>query len=113
MTKKGDSKAIERFLEELIKDESALIKEIDSSSAPKNKKEESKRSISKLRSLLEKVKNPTKAFGKDVAKEIVVGYAAKGIIDFVIPIMFLAVFGVPMPSHITEILSIVLKELKE
>lgn len=113
LTKKGDSKAIERFLEELLKDETALIKETDSSSAPENEKEESKRSISKLRSLLEKVKNPTKAFGKDVTKEIVVGYAAKGIIDFVIPMMFLAVFGVPMPSHITEILAIVAKELKE
>ena len=113
MTKKGDSEAIECFLEELLKDESVLITEIDSSSAPKNKKEESKRSISKLRSLLDKVKNPTKAFGKDVAKEIVVGYAAKGIIDIVIPMMFLAVFGVPIPSHITDILAIVTKELKE
>lgn len=113
ITKKENSKAIERFLEELLKDESILIKEIDGSSAPQNKKEESKSSISKFRSLLEKVKNPTKAFGKDVAKEIVVGYTAKGIIDLVLPMMFLAVFGVPIPSHITEILSIVLKELKE
>lgn len=108
-TKKGDSKAIERFLEELLKDEGKLINEIDSSSAPQNKKEDSKRSIFKLKLLLEKIKNPMKAFGKDVTKELIVNYAAKGIIELIIPIMFLAVFGVPMPSHITEILAIVTK----
>jgi len=53
------------------------IEEIENSSAPPEEKEESKTSVSKIRSILEKVKHPIKSFGKNVTNEIIVGYAAE------------------------------------
>ncbi|WP_292389670.1 hypothetical protein [Methanosarcina sp. UBA5] len=55
----------------------ALIEEIKNSSASLKEKEESKTSISKVRSVLDKVKHPIKSFGKDVTNEILVGHAAE------------------------------------
>jgi len=40
-------------------------------------KEESKTSVSKIKSVLDKVKNPIKSFGKYVTNEIIVSYAAE------------------------------------
>jgi len=105
ITKKGDLEAVKRFLEDVLKNENTLINEIDTSSAPQKEKEESKRSISKLRSLLKDLTNPMKKFGKDVANEIVVSYTAKGIVEVVLPMMSLAVFGVPIPSQMINILT--------
>jgi len=112
ITKKGDSETLKLFLEEVLKNEDTLTREIESSSAPQNEKEKSKGSISKLKSLLKKVKNPAKEFGKDVTNEIVVSYTAKGIIELFLPIMSMAVFGVPIPSQIIDILTNVIAEIK-
>jgi hypothetical protein len=112
ITKKGDSETLKHFLEEVLKNEDTLTKEIESSSAPNKEKEEAKRSISKLKSLLKKAKNPAKEFGRNVANEIVVSYTAKGIIEFFLPIMSMAIFGVPIPSQIVNMLANVVTELK-
>lgn len=112
ITKKGDSETLKHFLEEVLKNEDTLTKEIESSSAPNKEKEEAKRSIFKLKSLLKKAKNPAKEFGRNVANEIVVSYTAKGIIEFFLPIMSMAIFGVPIPSQIVNMLANVVTELK-
>ena len=113
ITKKGDSETLNLFLEEVLKNEDTLTREIESSSAPQKEKEESKGNISKLKSLLKKVKNPAKEFGKDVANEIVVSYTAKGIVELFLPIMSMAIFGVPIPSQIVDMLANVVTELKD
>lgn len=79
LTEKGDKEALQSFLEEVLKNENALIEEIDNSSALLEEKEESKTSISKIKSVLDKFKQPIKSFGKDVTNEIIVSYAAEEI----------------------------------
>ena len=112
LTEKEDKEALQNFLEEVLKNEDTLTREIESSSASHQEKKEAKESISNLKSLLKKVKNPAKEFGKDVANEIVVSYTAKGIIELFLPIMSMAVFGVPIPSQIIDILTNVITEIK-
>jgi HEAT repeat protein len=112
ITKKRDSETLKHFLEEVLKNEDTLTKEIESSSAPHKEKEEAKGSISKLKSLLKKAKDPAKEFGKNVANEIVVSYTAKGIVELFLPIMSMAIFGIPIPSQIVDMLANVVTELK-
>ena len=52
LTEKGDKEALQSFLEEVLKNENVLIEEIENSSAPLEEKEESKSSVSKIRSVL-------------------------------------------------------------
>jgi hypothetical protein len=87
-----------------------LIEEIENSSAPLEEKEESKSSVSKIRSVLDKVKHPIKSFGKDVTKEIVVGYAAEEIVKLVFQLVSTATLGVPIPPQILNLLKNVIKE---
>ena len=78
----------------------SLIDGIETSCAPQEEKEESKRSVSKITSLLDKIKNPIKSFGKDVIKEIIVGYAAEEIVKLVLQLASVATLGVPISSQI-------------
>jgi len=117
LTEKRDKEALESFLEEVLKNENALIEEIETSSAPLEEKEESKTSISKIKSVLNKVKQPIKSFGKDVTNEIIVSYAAEEIVKLVFQLVLTATstatLGVPIPSQILDLLKNVGKKVNK
>lgn len=71
------------FLKKYTKKESILLEEVKKSTAPAEEKEESKRSIMNVGSVIDKIKNPIKSFGKDVTKEIVVTFAAEEIVKLI------------------------------
>lgn len=108
LTEKEDKEALQSFLEEVLTNENALIEKIENSSAPLEEKEESKTSISKIKSVLYKVKQPIKSFGKDVTNEIIVSYAAEEIVKLVFQLILTATstatLGVPVSSQILNLL---------
>ena len=108
LKEKGDKEALKSFLEEILKNENALIEEIENSSAPPEEKEESKSNVSKIRSVLNKVKNPIKSFGKDVTNEIIVSYAANGIVELVFQLVSMATLGFPIPVPLQKIIKSIL-----
>ncbi len=113
LTEKGDKEALKNFLEEILKNEDSLIKEIENSPVPLEEKIESKSSVSKIKSVLDKVKHPIKSFGKDVTNEIIVGYAAEEIVKLVFQLVSMATLGVPIPPQIMILLRSVAKEIKK
>ena len=113
LTDKGDKEALENFLEEILRKEDVLIKEIEKSSTPLEEKEESKKSIFNVRSVIDKVKHPIKSFGKDVTKEIIVTYTAEEIVKLVVQLVSMTTLGVPIPPQIFNLLSDMVKEIKK
>ena len=111
LKEKGDKEALKSFLEEILKNENALIEEIENSSAPPEEKEESKSNVSKIRSILDKVKHPIKSFGKDVTNEIIVSYAANGIVELVFQLVSMSTLGFPIPPQIMDFLRGVTKNI--
>lgn len=109
LTEKGDKEALNHFLEEINKQENILIEEIEKSSAPQEEKEESKRSILNIRSVIDKIKHPIKSFGKDVTNEIIVNYAADEIVKLVFQLVFVATLGFPIPTPIINLVISVAK----
>ncbi|WP_229390427.1 HEAT repeat domain-containing protein [Methanosarcina sp. DH2] len=112
LTEKGDKEALNSFLENIIKKENILIEEIENSFASLEEKKESKSNVSKIRSVLDKVKHPIKSFGKDVTNEIIVGYAAEEIVKLVFQLVSMATLGVPIPPQILNLISSMTKDLK-
>lgn len=111
LIEKKDKETLENFLEEIHKKENILTEEIEKSSAPLEEKEESKRSILNVRSVLDKVKHPIKSFGKDVTNEIIVSYTAKETVKLVFQLVSMAVLGFPIPTPILNLLSSMVEDL--
>jgi len=113
LTVERDKEALVKFLEDITKKEDILINEIEKSSAPPEEKEETKKSIFSIRSVIDKVKHPIKSFGKEVTKEIVVTYTAQEIVKFVFHLVLtvtsMATLGVPIPPQILELLTSMIK----
>jgi hypothetical protein len=109
LIEKEDEQALENFLEEINKQENILIKEIEKSSAPQEEKEESKRSILNIRSVIYKIKHPIKSFGKDVTNEIIVNYTADEIVKLVFQLVSIVTLGVPIPTSIINLVISVAK----
>jgi hypothetical protein len=65
------AEALQSFFDEILKNENALIEEIETSSAPLEKIK-IKISVLKIKPVLEKIKHLINSFGKDVTNEIIV-----------------------------------------
>lgn len=77
-------------------------------------KEELKATISRIRSVFDKIKYPMKSFGKDVTNEIIVNYAAEEIVKLVFQLVLTATstatLGVPILSQVINLLKNIAKE---
>ncbi len=111
LMKKGDSEALNRFLEEVVQKESSFVELIENSDAPEKDKEEAKSKLSGFKKVAESVNEKIKSFGKNVTNEIIVDMTAGEIIKLLTPMMSMAAFGVPIPSQVVEILATVTKGL--
>ncbi len=111
LIEKRDKETLDNFLEEIRKKENILTEEIEKSSAPLEEKEESKRSILNIGSVLDKVKHPIKSFGKDVTNEIIVSYTAKETVKLVFQLVSMAALGFPIPTPILDLLSSMVDDL--
>lgn len=112
LTEKKDNETLDNFLEEVHKKENTLIEAIEKSPVSLEDKNESKRSILNIRSVIDRVKHPIKSFGKDITREIIVTYAAEEIVKLVFQLVSMAALGVPIPPQILNLLSSMTKELK-
>ncbi|WP_255336953.1 hypothetical protein, partial [Methanosarcina sp. KYL-1] len=111
LMKKGDSEALNRFLEEIVQKEPSFAELIENSDAPEKDKEEAKSKLSGFKKVAESVNEKIISFGKNVTNEIFVDLTAGEIIKLLTPMMSMAAFGVPIPSQVVEILAAVTKGL--
>ena len=104
LMKKGEPEIINRFLEEIIKSETSLEETLENNKIPEKEKAEAKSKLADLQKIPGIVKDKTKSFSVDVTKDVVVTLTSNEIIKLLTPVLSTAIFGVPIPSQVVEIL---------
>jgi predicted transcriptional regulator len=111
LMKKGDYEALKHFIEKINENEASLKEIIEKSEAPEQEKADAKSRLADLKKIPGVLKEKAKSFGKDVAKDVVVTLTAEEIVKLLVPVLSTAVFGVPIPSKIVEILFSAIRSL--
>jgi tetratricopeptide (TPR) repeat protein len=120
LMKKGDYEALKRFSEKIVQNSSSIEEIIEVSEIPEKEKAEAKSKLADLKKIPRILKGKAKSFSVGVTEnmianlisgEIVDGEAIKvvslvsgEIIKLLIPVLSTAVFGVPIPSKVVEML---------
>ena len=100
-----DSEALERFVKEVINNEDSLITEINDSAMPDKEKTKAKGTIKKFKKISGKAKKEAGLFGRNVSYNLAAALLAEEIIKHIFPLISTAIIGVPIPSHLLELLS--------
>ena len=96
---------MERFVKEVINNEESLITEIDDSTMSDKEKTKAKGFLKKFKKIPKKAKKEAGAFGKNVSYNLATALMAEEIIKHIFPLISTAIIGVPIPSHLLELLS--------
>ena len=115
LMKKGDCEALKRFIEKIVENEASLEEIIKKGNNHIKEKEDAKSKLADfkkiLRSLSENVVANLTANGIVKLKDVAVALTAEEIVKLLVPVLSMAVFGVPIPSKIVEILLAARKNL--
>mgnify|MGYP000914512118 CR=1 FL=1 len=104
LMKKGDYEALKRFSEKIIQNSSSFEEIIEAAEIPEKEKAEAKSKLADLKKIPGIVKDKTKSFSVDVTKDVVITLTSNEIIKFLTPVLSTAIFDVPIPSKLVEIL---------
>jgi hypothetical protein len=104
LMKKGEAETINRFLEVIVKSEISLEEILENGKIPEKEKADAKSKLADLKKIPGIIKEKMTSFSVDVTKDVVVTLTSNEIIKLLTPVLSTAIFGVPIPSQVVEIL---------
>jgi hypothetical protein len=120
LMKKGDYEALKRFSEKIVQNSSSIEEIIEVSEIPEKEKAEAKSKLADLKKIPGILKGKAKSFSVGVTENVIanlisgeivdgeaikmVSLASGEIIKLLIPVLSTAIFGVPIPSKVVEML---------
>jgi hypothetical protein len=126
LMKKGDYEALKRFSEKIVQNSSSIEEIIEAAEITEKEKAEAKSKLADLKKIPGILKGKAKSFSADVTENVIanlisgeivngeaikiVSFASGEIIKLLIPVLSTAIFGVPIPSKVVEMLLEAMKD---